>query len=152
MLNVKQSSRWISVEDYALDAEILPSELVSRIVDGELPGRRHGNRWFVATPLVVLKQGGAAEGTDFLKISACCIGRYVTAGRGELSIPLRQSDPGRSAALAAINAAIRMIPELPLELWLNGEHFLVDSSLWADFGAALVEYETLIDRRIERLL
>jgi hypothetical protein len=150
MATGKQSSQWIAVEEYALDTKIPHSELVRMIVDGELPGKRQGNRWFVASPLVMLIAGGAADGAELLKISACCIGAYVTAGRGELGIPLRFSDPGRPAALAAISTAMRTLPaELPVEIWLNGEHFLVDSSLWLDFGAALVEYEALMNPTIE---
>jgi hypothetical protein len=150
MSSDRESSKWIPVEEYALESEMLPSELVSMIVDGELPGERRGNRWFVAAPLVVLIPGGAADGADLLRISACCLGSYVTAGRGELGIPLRFSDPGWPAALAAVNAGMGAPPaELPVEIWLNGEHFLVDSSLWVDFGAALVEFETLVDPTIE---
>jgi hypothetical protein len=145
-------SKWIPVEEYAVDAEMTPGELIRRILAGELPGERHGNCWFVAAPLVVLVPGGATDGSDLLRIAACCIGPYVTAGRGELGISLRFSDPGWPAALASINSAMRRTPVLPVEIWLNGEHFLVDSSLWVDLGAALVEYQILMDPSIEGLL
>jgi hypothetical protein len=147
-----QASKWIPVEDYAVDAEMTPSELIALIIDGKLRGERSGNRWFIAAPLVALVQGGAPNGTDLLKISACCMGPYVTAGRGELGIPLRFWDSDRPAALAAINAAMNTTPELPVEIWLNREYFLFDSSLWVDLGAALVEYQTLMDPSIEGLL
>ncbi len=147
-----QGSKWISAEEYAVDGKMTASEVISLIIDGKLRGERHGNRWFVGAPLVVLVQAGRPGGADLLKVSACCIGPYVTAGRGELGIPLRFSDPGWPAALAAINTAMQTPPRLPVEIWLNGEHFLVDSSLWVDFGAALVEYQILMDPSIEGLL
>jgi hypothetical protein len=107
----------------------------------------------VAAPLVQLVHPDAAGDTAWLKISACRLGCYVTAGRGELGIPLRFADPGRPAALVALNAAMaaRTPPQMPIEVYLNGEHFMIDSSLWVDFGAALVEYQTLMDPWIEEL-
>lgn len=146
------STKWIPVEDYAADADLKPSELVSMILDGELPGERQGNRWYVAAPLVVLVPGGSSDGAALLKISACCMGSYVTAGRGELGIPLRFDDPGRPAALDAINEAMTKVPDLPVAIHLNGEHFLIDSSLWVDLGAALVEFKVLVDPTIEGAL
>ncbi len=146
-----QSSKWIPVEDYAADAGLQPSELVSLILDGGLPGERRGNRWYVARPLVVLEPAGSADGTALLILAACRIGSYVTAGRGELCIPLWFEDPGRPAALEAINAAMQKVPGLPVEICLNGEHFLIDSSLWVDLGAALVEFDILMSPSIREL-
>ena len=143
-----QRAKWVSVEEYAVDAGIQPSELVSMILDGGLSGERRGNRWYVARPLVVLEPTGSADGTALLKLAACRIGSYVTAGRGELGIPLRFEDPGRPAALEAINAAMQKVPELPVEICLNGGHFLIDSSLWVDLGAALVEFDILMSPSI----
>jgi hypothetical protein len=140
--------KWISVEDYAHDAGMPPSELVSRILDGRLPGERQGNRWYVAAPNVVLVlPETAAYDTAVLKICACCLGSYVTAGRGQLVIALRADDPGRRIALTALNAAIARDtpPTLPLEVVFNEESFLFDSSLWLDLAAALVEYQALMD-------
>jgi hypothetical protein len=142
------SSKWIPVEDYAAEAGLHPSELVSMILDGALEGERQGIRWFVAQPLVVLQS--VADG-GLLTISACCLGSYVTAGRGELSIPLRFDDPGRPAALVAIDAAMEVRPELPVEIHLNGERYLIDSSLWVDLGAALVKFEALVDPSVGEL-
>lgn len=152
MATADHSSKWIPVEDYAVDAELHPSGLVSMILDGVLAGERQGNRWYVARPLVMLEPPNSANDTAWLKISACRIGSYVTAGRGEFGIPLRCQDPGQSAALAAINAALRYPPDLPVEIYLNGEHFLIDSSLWVDLGAALVEFQVLTDPSITGLL
>ncbi len=147
-------AKWIPVEEYAADAEILPSELVSMILDGKLPGERHGNRWYVAAPLVQLVHPDDSDDTALLRIAACRLGCYVTAGRGELGIPLHFADPGRPAALATLNAAMatERPPDLPVEIYLNGEHFMIDSSLWGDLGAALVEYQTLMDPSVEGLL
>lgn len=152
MATGNQSSQWISVEDYAANAELEPSEMVSIILDGNLPGERQGSRWYVAAPLVVLVPGESSDGTALLKIAACQMGSYVTAGRGELGIPLRFDDPGRPAALAAINEAMTKVPTLPVEIHLNGEYFHIDSSLWADLGAALVEFKVLVDPTVEGAL
>lgn len=147
-------AKWIPVEEYAATAEMPSSELVSLILDGQLPGERHGNRWYVAAPLVELVHPEGSSSTALLKIAACRLGCYVTAGRGELGIPLRCGDPGRPAALAALNTAIEtnMHPELPIEIYLNGEHFMIDSSLWVDISSALIEYQTLMDPSVEGLL
>jgi hypothetical protein len=109
----------------------------------------------VAAPLVQLVHPDESKNdAALLKIAACCLGSYVTAGRGELGIPLRFADPGRPAALAALKAAMATTtpPILPVEIHLNGEYFSIDSSLWVDLAAALVEYETLTDPSIEGLL
>ena len=146
--------KWIPVEEYASDAEMTPSELVSMILDGQLPGERRGNRWYVAAPLVrLVHRDDLAGNTALLIIAACRLGRYVTAGRGELGVPLRFADPGRPAALAALNAAMvrDTPPDMPVEIFLNGEHLLIDSSLWVDLGASLLEYQTLMDSAIEGL-
>jgi len=139
-----QSSKWIPVEDYAADAEFEPRELIRMIQNGELPGEKQGNRWYVSAPLVVLVSGGSSDGTALLKIAACRMGSYVTAGRGELGIPLRFDDPGRPAALDVLNEVMTKVPDLPVEIHLNGEYFHVDSSLWLDLGAALVEFQILM--------
>jgi hypothetical protein len=152
MYTANRLSKWIPVEEYAVDAEMPARELIRMIVDDELRGERHGNRWRVVAPLVALVPTGAVDRTYLLKGSACRIGPYVTAGRGELGTTLRFCDPSRPAALAAINTAMQAPAELPIEIWLNGERFLVDLSLWVDLGAALVEYQTLMDPSIEALL
>jgi hypothetical protein len=142
------ASTWMSVEDHSLDAGVSPSELVSMILDGHLPGERRGNRWYVAAPLATLVPGGAEDGSHLLKIAAYRIGSYVTAGRRELRIALRWGDPGPAAALAQVTAAMESTPVLPVEVCLNGETLLIDSSLWLDLGAALVEFETLMIREL----
>jgi hypothetical protein len=146
------ASKSIPVEEYVAHSELHPSELVSMILDGVLPGELQGNRWFVARPLVVLEMPESARAAALMKVSAYRIGSYVTAGRGELGIPLRFDDPGRPAALDALNEAMTKVPDLPVEIHLNGEHFHIDSSLWVDLGAALVEFQTLTDPTIEEAL
>lgn len=152
MTTDNHSSRWIPVEDYAAETDLEPSVLVSMIIDGDLPGERQGNRWYVARPMVVLEPPAGTQDFAMLKISAFRVGSYVTAGRGEFDIPLRFDDPGRPATLAAINEAMTKVPDLPVEIRLNGEYFHIDSSLWVDLGAALVEFETLMDPTIEGAL
>jgi hypothetical protein len=141
-------SKWIPAQDYAAVAGMKPGELIKMIVDGGLPGEYRDGDWFVARPLVVLEHPSEAEAQAWLKISACRLGSYVTAGRGEMGIPLRFDDPGRPAALVALEEAMKKRPVLPIEIYLNGEYFLVDSSLWRDLSAALFEYEVLVDPSI----
>jgi len=134
-------SKWVSVEDYAFGTDLRTSEIVSFILDEKLEGRRFGDRWYVARPHVVLILPGADDGdVAVLRIAAFCIGPYVTAGHGRLEIPLRSDDPGRTGARQELDAAMRKVPDLPLEIRVNGERCLFDSSLWVDLGAALVEY------------
>lgn len=113
---------------------------------GALPGRKIAGRWFVAPPLVRLEYPNTEDPTTgLLRISACKLGSWVTAGRGELGIPLSVDDPGRAAALQHLNAAIRKrAPGLPVAVHLSGEGYLFDSSLWVDLGAALVEFDVLM--------
>jgi hypothetical protein len=151
----ERQPKWITVEDYAGDADMAPSELVSLILDGLLPGERQGNRWYVAAPHVVLVlPQPAAANTAVLKITACALGSYVTAGRGELVVTLRADDPGRRVALVALDAAMgkHKPPRLPLAVVFNEEAFLFDSSLWVDLAAALIEYEALINPTFVGLL
>ena len=153
MSNGYTGSTWIPVESYAEELGMPASQIVSLILDKDLPGERQGNRWYVAAPLVQLVLPNESSDAAFLKIAACHLGGYLTAGRGELQIPLRFDDHGRSAALAALNAAMatRTPPVMPVEVHLNGEFFSVDSSLWVDLGAALVEYQALMNPSIEGL-
>jgi hypothetical protein len=146
---VGHSSQWIPVEDYVADPPLHPSELVSMILDGDLIGERRGDRWYLAVPLVMILSPESACGTAVLSIAACRIGHYVTAGRGEIRIPLRVDDPVLPVTLAALNEAMMKAPDLPVEIHLNGEYFLVDSSLWVDLRAALIEIQTPMDHVIE---
>jgi hypothetical protein len=142
----KPASKWIPVEKYAADVDFAPSEIVSLILDGVFEGRRVGNLWYVAKPLVSVEhpdQNNTASG--LLKISACKIGRYVTAGRGELGIPLHFADGEADVVLKKIDRAMKKRPVMPLEVVLGGESFIVDSSLWVDLGAALLEFKILND-------
>ncbi len=140
-----QLRKRIPVEAFATDAGLESSDLVSLILDGKLAGERHGNRMYVAAPLVTLNPDGFPDGSPLLRVSACRIGCYVTAGRGELGILLRFADFGRPAALAALQDAMQKPVDLPAEIHLNREYFLIDSSLWVDFSAALIELQTLTD-------
>ncbi len=141
-------SNWIPVEDYAAVAGMKSGELIKMIVDGDLPGEYRDGDWFIARPPVVLEHPSGDDGKAWLKISACRLGSYVTEGRGEIGIPLRFDDPGRPAALVALEEAMRNPPGLPVEIYLNGEYLLVDSSLWQALSAALFEYEVLVDPSI----
>ncbi len=140
-----QLRKRIPVEAFATDTGLESSELVSLILDGKLAGERHGNRRYVAAPLVTLIPDGFPDGSALLRVSACRISCYLTAGRGELGIPLRFADFGRPAALVALQEALDRPVVLPVEIHLNREYFLIDSSLWVDFSAALIEFQTLTD-------
>ena len=142
--------QWIPAEDYARQAAFAPSEIVSFILDGALEGQRVGNRWYVSHPLVCLELPDPNDlESAVLKCSVCKIGEYVTAGRGELVIPVRLNDPGVATARATLESAMQKRVELPVCLHLNGERFAFDSSLWFDLCAALVEFAALNDPFIE---
>ena len=64
----------------------------------------------------------------------------------------RLEDAGPLRALATLNEAMTRVPELPLTLELAGERLLIDSSLWCDLAAALVEFDVLQNGCIEELL
>jgi hypothetical protein len=67
-------------------------------------------------------------------------------------LALRLDDPGPLRALATLNEAMTRATGLPLTLELSGERLLIDSSLWCDLAAALVEFDVLQNGCIEELL
>jgi hypothetical protein len=135
---------WIPVEDYVADTEIRASELVSLIIDGHLPGGRFGGRWFLEPPVVALVPPIDASGdTAKLIMSVCRMGSYLTAGSSGLPISLGLDDPGARGSLDALLEAMRHDPTLPVEIELTGRRFCVDSSLWLELSAALVELDIL---------
>jgi len=87
---------WMPVEDHAAETGIPASELVSMILDGQLPGERHGNRWYVAAPLVQWVYPDPSNDTAHLKIAACRQRSCVTAGRANLESPLAFNDRRRA--------------------------------------------------------
>ena len=144
---------WIALDTHASRVGIAAEILLRWIMDGRLEGGRFSDGWYVAPPLVTLEPPTpAGDQTAHLTLSACRLGPYLTAGRGRHMLALRLEDAGPLRALATLNEAMTRVPELPLTLELAGERLLIDSSLWCDLAAALVEFDVLQNGCIEELL
>ncbi len=135
---------WISAEVYSAEADISVQMVIDWIKNGQLAGGCFAQRWYVAPPLVFVQPPpNPSSLTARIVISACRLGPLLTAGRGRQVFAVELDDDRASAALAALNEAMRKRPVLPLAIDLGGTPALVDSSLWCDLGAALVEIEVL---------
>lgn len=144
---------WIPLETHAAEVGIAAEILLRYINDGRLEGGRFSNGWYVAPPLVTLEPPTIADDqTARLTLCVCRLGPYLTAGRGRHVIPLRLDDAGPLRALPVLDEAMTRVPELPLTLELAGKRLLVDSSLWCDLAAALVEFDLLQNGCIEEVL
>jgi len=135
---------WIPLETYASQVGIAAEILVRWIQEDRLEGGRFLQGWFIAPPLATLETPTTADDpTARLTLRACRLGPYFTAGRAQHVIALRLDDPGPSPARAALEEAMTRVPGLPLTLELGGKRVLIDSSLWCDLAAALVEFDVL---------
>jgi hypothetical protein len=139
---------WIPAEQYAAERGLEASEVVSRIIDGALPGRRDRQRWYVARPPVMLHFPDPANlDVAELRLLAFSMGRYLTEGRTELTIPLHRTDPDRDTALNILLDALQGPPPDPPRIKLAGHDWCVDSSLQLDLTGALIEFEVVHDSR-----
>lgn len=133
---------WISVERYAAELNVRPSELMSRVLDGTLEGLRQEDRWYVARPRVTLFYPDPDDNTVAeLQFRALRLGGYLTAGRSEVVIPLRADDPDKDATLSKLMDAGIKPPAEPLQFRLAGQEWTTDSSLYQDLGAAILEFD-----------
>ena len=144
---------WVPLDRYASQVSIAAEILLRWIKDGRLEGGQFLGGWYVAPSLVTLDPPtGAEDPTVRLTLCVCRLGPYLTAGRARLVIDLRLEDAEPLVALATLKKAMTRVPQLPLPLHLGAERLLVDSNLWCDLSAALVEFDVLQNGCIEELL
>lgn len=145
--------RWIPLDTEASRVGIAAEILLNWIKGGQLAGDQFSDGWYVAPPLVTLEPPTTADSqTARLSLCVCRLGPYLSAGRGRHAIALRLDDAGPLRALEALEEAMTSVPELPLTLELAGQRLLVDSSLWCDLAAALVEFDVLQNGSIYELM
>jgi hypothetical protein len=133
---------WMTVEDFAASLERPPSELVSQVLDGALEGLRYKDRWYVARPKVTVHYPDPQDkSTAELRLLACRMGSYLTAGRGEVVIPLRYEDPDKDDALTRLTELAQEPPEEPAKVRLAGRTWILDSSLYADLSSAILAFD-----------
>lgn len=145
-------SDWIAAETYAAEAGIALEIVVRWIRSSQLEGGCFGQVWYVAPPLIAVEFPSDPKiQTVRITISACRLGPLLSAGRAKHVFAVDLNDERTSVALAALNEAMCKPPLLPLAIELGGEHLLIDSSLWCDLGAALVEIEVLRKGRVNSL-
>jgi hypothetical protein len=139
---------WMPAADYAVAHGLTTWEVEHRLVEGMLEGG-YDDGWYVARPLVRLEFPDR-EDIDHaeLKLLAMPLGRYLTAARREFVIPIHRDDPDKDAALEALLDALQGDPVEPVPLRLNGRDWCVDSSLLLELAQALIEFESVHDRRV----
>jgi len=139
---------WQPAAEYAVEHGLTTREVELRLVEGMLDGG-YDDGWYVARPLVRLEFPDR-EDIDHagLTLLAMPLGRYLTAARREFVIPITREDPDKDAALEALLDALQGDPVEPVPFRLDGRDWCVDSSLLLDLTQALIEFESVHDRRV----
>jgi hypothetical protein len=139
---------WMPAADYAVENGLTTREVEYRLVEGMLDGA-YDRGWYVARPLVRLAfpQPGDIDHAE-IKLLALPLGRYLTAARREFVVPLRRDDPDKDAALEAMLDALQGELLEPVLFRLAGQDWCVDSSLLLELAQALIEFESVHDRRV----
>ena len=139
---------WMPAADYAVVNGLTVWEVEHRLVEGMLDGG-YDEGWYVARPLVSLEFPDR-EDIDHaeLRLLAMPLGRYLTAARREVVIPITRGDPDKDAALEALLDALQGDPVGPVPFRLDGRDWCVDSSLLLELAQALIEFESVHDRRV----
>ena len=91
---------WMPAEELARRRGVPVSDIVGMAMAGQIESRRQGDRWYVERPLVWLHYPDPTDVTQAeLKVFALAMGRYLTAARRMVTIPLRREDPDREESL-----------------------------------------------------
>jgi len=140
---------WMPAEELARRRGVPVDDIVGMAMAGQIESCRQGDRWYVERPLVWLHYPDPAHPTCAeLKVFALALGRYLTAARRMVTIPLRSNDPDREESLETLCDALQgPLPE-PVPFRLDGRDFLVDSSLQLDLAAALVDFDARYDASV----
>ena len=138
---------WIPAADYAVAHGLTTREVEYRLVDGQLDGA-YDDGWYVARPVVRLHFPDPADiDCAELHLLALPLGRYLTAARRQLVIPLTRDDPDKDSSLEALLDALQGEHAEPIPIRLAGRDWSVDSSLTLELAQALIEFESVHDRR-----
>jgi hypothetical protein len=139
---------WMPAAEYAVANGLTTQEVEHRLVEGRLDGG-YDEGWYVARPRVRLEFPEPADiDRAELKLLAIPLGRYLTAARREFLLPLTREDPDKDAALEALLDALQGDPVEPVPFRLDGRDWCVDSSLLLELAQALIEFESVHDRRV----
>ncbi len=144
---------WIPAADYAVAQGLTTREVESRLVEGQLDGA-YNDGWYVARPVVTLHFPDTSDIDHAeLHLLALPLGRYLTAARRQIVIPLTREDPDKDTSLEALLDALQGEHAEPIPIRLAGRDWSVDSSLTLELAQALIEFESVNDRRVfsERL-
>jgi hypothetical protein len=137
---------WMPAEELARRRGVPVSDIVGMAMAGQIESRRQGDRWYVERPLVWLHYPDPTDVTQAeLKVFALAMGRYLTAARRMVTIPLRREDPDREETLETLCDALQGAPPEPVPFRLDGNDLLVDSSLHLDLATALVDFDARCD-------
>ena len=137
---------WMPAEELARRRNVPVTDIVNLARNGQIESCREGERWYVERPLVWLYYPDPTDVTEAgLKVFALALGRYLTAARRMVTIPLRRDDPDREASLETLCDALQGAPPDPVPFRLAGRDYLVDSSLHLDLATALVDFDARYD-------
>jgi len=140
---------WMPAEELARRRGVPVDDIVGMAMAGQIENCRQGNRWYVERPLVWLFYPDPTDVSQAeLKVFALALGRYLTAARRMVTIPLRRDDPDREQSLETLCDALQGPPPEPVPFRLDGRDFLVDSSLHLDLATALVDFDARYDAEI----
>lgn len=142
MTHVPDPAIWRPVEALASEWGAPVSEIVSLILDGAVEGKRSGNRWYVLRPVVTLHYPNPADRRHAeLRLRTCRLGNFLTAGRGELVIPIHRGDPGLAGAIAPAWKLARSKPQRAATVRLGAQEWIIDSTLVLDLGRCLLSFQ-----------
>lgn len=151
MAPVPDPDIWRPAEELASEWAIPTSEVVSLILDGDVEGKRFEYRWYVPRPTVNLYYPDPDDRRHAeLHFRCCRLGNYLTAGRGEMIVPIRHGDPGLEEALALAWEIDASKPPKAAGMRLGCKEWIVDSTLSLDLGRRLLEFD--VDCQLDELL
>jgi hypothetical protein len=140
---------WMPAEELARRRGVPVSDIIGMAMAGQIESCRQGDRWYVERPLVWLFYPDPTDVTQAeLKVFALALGRYLTAARRMVTIPLRRDDTDREDSLENLCDALQGPLPVPVPFRLDGRDFLVDSSLQLELATALVDFDARYDASV----
>ena len=133
---------WTPAADWAATHGVTTVEIERQVQQGKLEGEHRGDGWYVARPTVVLHIPDPTDRTVAeLHLLALRLGRYLTAARRELVLPLRADDPDLKTSIDTLLEYLQGPLVHPVSFRLDGRDWCVDSSLHLDLVMAILEFE-----------
>ena len=138
--------RWTPATDFAVDHNFTVDEVVARIQNGTLNGVVIGARWYVLDDLVTLDIPDPLHPEHAsICIAANRDGNRLTAGCDTvLKLDLTYGDDTRTV-IGQLYSSSSHSPEVPINLMLGGELWIVDRSLHGDLLGSLILWQVEVE-------